>query len=127
MKLSKLADYALVILAEMPDGLISARVLSEKTHLPLATTNKILKALTKNGICGSKGGKTGGFYLSKNKNGISIFDVMVAIDGRPPIFTHCTSGIDCQIVAHCKIQKNSSVINDAISNVLQQTYVSNLL
>lgn len=128
MKMSKMTDYALVILADMNDNeIVSARVLSERTKIPLATTNKLLKALCKSSICNSKGGKTGGFSLAKTKNEISIFDVLVSIDGTPPIFTHCASGIDCIIKSHCKIQKNSAVINQAIISVLQKTKVQDLL
>lgn len=128
MKMSKMTDYALVLLSSIEDQeLISARALSERTHLPLATTNKLLKALLKGKLCNSKGGKTGGFSLAKSKNEISIFDVIVAIDGQPPIFTHCTSGMDCAIQNSCKIKKNSAVINSAINVVLQQTTVQSLL
>ena len=128
MKMSKMTDYALVILADLQDTeLVSARIISERTKIPLATTNKLLKALLKGNLCLSKGGKTGGFSLAKTKSEISIFDVIVAIDGNPPIFTHCASGIDCQIKNFCKIQNNSSIINNAISNVLRQTKIQDLI
>lgn len=128
MKMSKMTDYALVILADLQDTeLVSARIISERTKIPLATTNKLLKALLKGNLCLSKGGKTGGFSLAKTKSEISIFDVIVAIDGNPPIFTHCSSGIDCKIKNFCKIQNNSSIINNAISNVLRQTKIQDLI
>lgn len=128
MKMSKMTDYALVILADLQDQeLVSARIISERTRIPLATTNKLLKALSKSQLCLSKGGKNGGFYLAKSKTEISIFDVIVSIDGNPPIFTHCASGIDCQIQSFCKIQKNSSIINNSILNVLRQTKIQDLL
>lgn len=128
MKMSKMTDYALVLLADISDiETISARILSERTKVPLATTNKLLKALTKSNILRSKGGKTGGFSLTKTKREISIYDVLVSIDGTPPIFTHCASGIDCMIKSHCKIQKNSSIINQAIIDVLRNKTVQDLI
>lgn len=128
MKMSKMTDYALVLLAEIQDNeILSARILSDRTKVPLATTNKLLKSLTKSEILKSKGGKTGGFSLNKTKTEISIYDVLVSIDGHPPIFTHCASGIDCMIKNHCKIQKNSAIINSAIANVLKNTKVQDLI
>lgn len=128
MKMSKMTDYALVLLADMSHTeLVSARLLSERTRIPLATTNKLLKALCKSSLCISKGGKSGGFSLAKTKSEISIYDVIVSIDGKPPIFTHCISGIDCMIKAHCKIKNNSALINDKISKVLQDTKIMDLI
>ena len=66
IKLSKMTDYAVVILAEMAtrDGqLLSAAGLASHTRLPEPTVSKILKLLTKNMIISSKRGINGGYSL----------------------------------------------------------------
>ena len=102
LKINKLTDYAMVILCELSTETIhSATSISQLTHIPLATTNKILKILVKSGICLSKGGKQGGFFLLKSKEKITFLDVINSIEGNPMHITSCTSS--CQLKKSCKI------------------------
>lgn len=128
MKISKLTDYSMVILSEMKeDGLLSATKISEITHVPLATTNKILRILTKSHICFSKGGKTGGFGLLLPLTKISLLQVVKAIEGQTPVFTTCVTNNDCKIQRHCKITKKMQMIDTEINKLLASKFISDLL
>jgi Rrf2 family protein len=128
MKLSKLTDYSMVILSEMKeDTLLSANKISEITHVPLATTNKILRLLAKGKICFSKGGKTGGFGLLLPLNKISLLHVVEAIEGQTPAFTTCITDNECKIQRHCKISKKMLTIDNEINKVLSNKFISDLL
>ena len=74
-------------------------------NLILKLTNKILRLLTKAGICFSQGGKTGGFGLSITPDKISLLQVVQAIEGQQPSFIQCITDTSCKIQIHCKISK----------------------
>ena len=128
MKISKLTDYSMVILSEMKENqLLSAKKISEITHVPLATTNKVLRLLTKANICFSKGGKTGGFSLLIALNKISLLHVVESIEGQTPAFTTCITDNECKIQTHCKISKKMLTIDTEINNVLANKFISDFL
>lgn len=129
LRISKLSDYALLILIEMNQhDMFSSKVLSEKTSIPFATTNKVLKLLVKSQICSSGRGKNGGFSLLKPLNKISVFDVIFAIDEKEIAFTECsTSHSTCQLKSYCKISTKMNSIDKEIYKVLSNKYLSDLL
>lgn len=129
LRISKLSDYALIILVEMNQTeVFSAKNLSEKTSIPFATTNKILKLLVNSKICTSGRGKNGGFSLSKPLSQISVLDVICAIDEKEISFTECsTSHSDCQLKSYCKISKKMNAIDKEIYQVLSKKFLSDLL
>jgi len=69
MKLSHLADYAVVLMtaaARRETGArLSATALSEETGLPLPTTQKLMGQLASSGLLDSHRGAGGGFALSR--------------------------------------------------------------
>lgn len=129
LRISKLSDYALIILTEMNDkNIFSAKKLSEMTSVPLATTNKILKLLTHAKITFAGRGKNGGFSLNKPLSSISVLDVIWAIDEKPTSLTECsTAHSNCQLKSYCKISKKMNIIDKEIYQVLRNKFVSDLL
>ena len=129
LRISKLSDYALIILAEMNESdILSAKTLSEKSSIPFATTNKILKLLVNAHICTSGRGKNGGFSLAKPSNKISVLDVICAIDDKNSSFIECSSPhSECQLKSYCKISTKMNIIDKEIYNVLSSKFLSDLL
>lgn len=131
MRITKLTDYSFLLLAEMKVGeIISSKLLSEKTRVPFATVNKLLRLLTQSGFCSSKGGKTGGFILIKPHSEISLLDVISCIEGLEQHFTECSSiknPTACQINGYCKIAKKIKLIDNEIYNVLRNKFISDLI
>ena len=128
MKITKLTDYAILLLCEMKFGeLISAKQLSEKVNIPFATVNKLLRLLTAVNICFSKGGKLGGFGLSRKHSEISLMDILLSIDDININFTACTNTeAKCQLKKSCKISVKMNLINDEIHDTLRKRYLSDL-
>lgn len=122
--MNKLTDYAMMILLELNSTeVFSARHLSEKTKIPLATTNKILKLLAKSQLCESKNGKNGGFYLKKLN--ISVLDVLNSMEENGTQLTECIShDKGCQLSSHCKISKKMRKLNDDLSAILNSYLIS---
>jgi Rrf2 family protein len=128
LRISKLTDYALVILTEMQESqLHSASSLSQLTHIPLATTNKILKLLLIGKICSSKSGKMGGFLLVQPKHKISLLAVIQTIDGCNMRLTQChNNNSSCQLIKCCKITDKMNLIDKEINNILSNKFISDL-
>lgn len=130
MHITKLTDYSFLLLCEMKVGeLVSSKVLSERTKVPFATVNKLLRLLTKGGFCSSKGGKTGGFILTKLHSEVSLLEIISCIEGTETHLTACSSNTDehCQLKKHCRISQKMKLIDNEIYAVLRKKFLSDLL
>jgi FeS assembly SUF system regulator len=102
LRLSKMTDYAVVILATLADAqgaFYNAPTLSERTGLPVPTVQKLLKILTRAGLLSSHRGASGGYSLLRAANEISVRHIIEAIDG-PIALTDCVDGG----IGHCSVQ-----------------------
>ena len=131
IKLSKMTDYAVVILAEMAShdsALLSATGLSEKTSLPEPTVSKILKLLTKKEIISSKRGINGGYSLIKEPENINMAEVITALDG-PIALTACVEQSDqcCSHEVNCKIKGQWNPVNVAMQQALEKVTLAQMM
>src|SRR3982751_1217307 len=94
LKLGKLTDYAVVVLAEMAGSngaLLAAATLAERTELPEPTVSKILKTLAAAGLVASVRGASGGYRLERDAATIPVTDIINAMEG-PVALTACAEG-----------------------------------
>lgn len=121
LRLSKLTDYAVVVLAKLAvdDAVRTAPNLASSTGIPEPTVAKVLKTLTAAGLVTSFRGARGGYLLSRPLSAIPISDVIAAIDG-PIALTACvegsSSGCDCQDI--CCMRGLWDPVNEAIRSAL---------
>lgn len=130
-KLSKLADYAVVVLAALdhhPDA-VSASVLAAETRLPEPTAAKILKILSGAGLVTSTRGIKGGYVLTKPLTELNIKDVISAIDG-PIALTACvdrSEGGGCELSGSCAMHSRWDKVNAALTNALENVTLASML
>src|SRR3954451_2125378 len=122
MRLSHLADYAVVLMtaaARRPAGArLSATELAGETGVPLPTTQKLMGQLAACGLLSSARGASGGFALSKPAADISLADIVEAVEG-PIAMTMCSSGsTDCALDAHCRVKPHMGVVGNAVRGAL---------
>lgn len=122
MRLSHLADYAVVLMtaaARRPAGArLSATELSCDTGVPLPTTQKLMGQLAGSGLLTSARGASGGFTLSKPPGEISLADIVEAVEG-PIAMTVCSEGrTDCALDAHCRVKPHMGVVGNAVRGAL---------
>ncbi|MGE3853642.1 MAG: SUF system Fe-S cluster assembly regulator [Planctomycetota bacterium] len=134
-RLSKLADYGIVLLACFArdacgeQGCTSATDLAETTSLPLPTVSKILKLLGKAGVLESIRGARGGYKLSRPPEEIALTDVIVALDG-PIAMTECcqaAGNCGCDIEAGCPVRINWQRINTAVHAALSSVSLAEMI
>lgn len=130
LRISKLTDYAMVILAYMgqePERVRQASEIAEQTAIAKPTVSKLLKQLTKNNILTSMRGATGGYKLADAPERISIAQIITALEG-PVAITECNLGQDhCAISNKCQITSPWLKINAVIYHALASYSLNDLL
>jgi FeS assembly SUF system regulator len=124
IRLSKLADYGIVImtnLARQPGRHHNAPEIAARSHIPQPMVSKILKALARAGLLTSQRGAKGGYGLARPAEAISVAEVISALDG-PIALTACIEDGPggCEIEALCPARANWHRINDAIRSALDE-------
>jgi FeS assembly SUF system regulator len=123
MRLSHLADYAVVLMtaaARRPAGArLSATELSAETGVPLPTAQKLMGQLAARGLLRSVRGASGGFSLAKAAQEISLADIVEAVEG-PIALTMCSDSANhqCLLDAHCRVKPHIGVVGRAVRGAL---------
>jgi FeS assembly SUF system regulator len=124
IRLSKLTDYAVVMLSYMAarEGEVYTTCrLAERTAVPEPTAAKILKHLAKAGILVSQRGSNGGYELARPAAAVSVAEIIVALDG-PIALAACVDGSDdhCGVEKLCSMRGNWNRVNRAIRSALEE-------
>lgn len=131
LRLSKLTDYAVVVLIRLADGeraLLRAGAdeavqtspgIAAATGVPEPTVAKVLKALASANLVLSQRGAHGGYRLARPITAISVADVIAAVDG-PIALTACVEGASggCDVHSKCAMKGRWDPVNDAIRTAL---------
>ena len=129
LRISKLTDYATVVLAEMardPDRVFTTAELAAQTRVAAPTVSKLLKALGRDELVASFRGAHGGYQLARSPEAISVADIIEAIEG-PVSITECTrTDSQCELEAVCSIGSNWQKINRAIQGALEDLTLARL-
>jgi len=131
LKLSRLTDYAVVILTIMEkqgDEPVSAAIVAEQSKLPEPTVAKILKLLAGNGLLNSIRGIKGGYILDKCLSEVSVKDVITALDG-PIALTACVESATggCDFAPQCGMFGRWDRVNRAMQDALSSVSIADML
>jgi len=131
MRLSHLADYAVVLMtaaARRPAGArLSATELSGETGVPLPTAQKLMGQLAASGLLSSVRGAGGGFALARGATQITLADIVEAVEG-PIALTMCSDSDnhDCILDAHCRVKPHIGVVGKAVRGALDAVSLEQL-
>ncbi|RMF08117.1 MAG: SUF system Fe-S cluster assembly regulator [Alphaproteobacteria bacterium] len=130
IRLTKLADYAVVLMssiAEHPDAVHAAADVARDTHIPAPTVSKILGAMARAGLLVSHRGLKGGFSLARAPQEITVADVIRAIDG-PIALTNCIEEAPgaCEILDCCRVRGYWYRINAAVTSALEDVTLAEI-
>ncbi len=130
LKLSKLTDYATVILSYMAkehNQMHATQEISEQTGIAQPTVSKILKLLVKAKILSSTRGVKGGYLLARVPEKISVATVICALEG-PIALTECSaSHKHCEQASGCDIHGNWGLINQKVFNALESVTLADMI
>ena len=140
MRLSNLADYAIVTMsaasrhcgkASLVDAdhkyraRTSATELAGETGLPLPTVQKLVSKLSAAGLLRATRGAGGGLQLARPAAAISVADIVEAVEG-PIALTACIDGGECVVEHDCAVRPHWPVVNAALRGALADISLAQL-
>jgi len=131
MRLSSMADYAVVTMSAAARHCGSARVsaaqLALETGLPVPTVQKLVSRLTAAGLLRSVRGAHGGLQLARPAAAITLADIVEAVEG-PIALTSCVEAArhDCGLEACCTVRPHWPLVNEALRGALAQVPLTQL-
>jgi len=130
LRVSKLTDYATVImtvLADTANGVVSAQDVAARARLELPTVSKLLKQLAHASLVESFRGVNGGYRLAREPARITIAEIVTAMEG-PIGMTECSAHAGlCDHESHCGVRVNWQRINQAIARALANVTLADML
>lgn len=124
---------ALTNLASKYDkGIVKIGDIAKQEKIPQRFLESILLDLRKMGILGSKLGKTGGYYLKKHPDDVSLLDIIRHFEGSVALM-YCVSEKSYQPCEFCKIEETCKIrhvfkkIRDNTYDILQEATLASLI
>ena len=122
LRLSKKADYALIAmkhLAQRQDAVsASAREIAGAYDIPIELLAKVLQKLVRTGLLRSVQGTRGGYVLGRPSSGITVGDIIQAIDGPFTVTACSTERNTCEQFGKCNIRDPLWRIKERIVSAL---------
>ena len=131
MRLSSMADYAVVTMAAASRRCggtrVSASQLAEETGLPVPTVQKLVSRLTAAGLLRSSRGAGGGLKLARPAAAITLADIVEAVEG-PIALTPCIEHgrHDCTLESACMVRPHWPLVNAALRGALAEVSLTRL-
>jgi len=133
LRLSKLTDYAVVVLIRLADAdagvcrasgaepVQTSPGIAAATGVPEPTVAKVLKSLAGANLVLSLRGARGGYRLARPLAAVSVAEVIAAVDG-PIALTACVDGGlgGCDVQGMCAVKGRWDLVNEAIRQALEQ-------
>lgn len=121
MRLSNLADYAVITMSQAArhcgGGRVSASELAAETGLPAPTVQKLVSKLVGAGLLRSVRGAGGGLQLARPAAAISLADIVEAVEG-PIALTACLEGSECSVDHDCRVKPHWPLVNETLRSAL---------
>ena len=119
MQFTQTTDYGFRVVLYLsgisPTEVVSAQKIAESQRIPQRFLQKVMRPLTRTGIVCSKRGTAGGFSLSKAADEITLYDVVLAMEGSV-VLNRCLNETD---VCNLRV-KTVCPVHQALSAVQEQ-------
>ena len=132
MKISTKGDYATRAMQDLAwhyeKGPIQIEDIARRQHLPVRYLEQILLSLKRAGFLESKRGVSGGYYLAKHPQEITIGAIIRATEG-PIIPIFCVGSGKREICVeepHCSLRDIWADVRDAVAKILDHTTLEDL-
>ena len=131
MNLTKKSSYGLIAALELahnseatPQSAVS---IAEQYSLPVSFIEKILHELRHAGIVSSKQGRTGGYYLARSPEDISVRNVLEALGESLDLVGCLNSESHCELTDCCPTQGAWRHIDTRFKSLLDSLSLQSLL
>jgi len=130
MELTKRGDYAvraMLALARAPkDRLTSVRQIAEEMAIPVRFLPQVMGDLAAAGLVEATTGRAGGYRLTRPPSGITLLDVVEAVEGDSRRRTCVLRGGPFGVDGHCDVHEVFFAAQDAMLQTLAGARLSDL-
>jgi len=106
---------------------LGVKDICELANTPESFTAKILQNLVRRDIISSKKGPSGGFYISRKLEDITLFDIVDAIDGDA-VFKKCGLGLSqCNAAPPCPLYDQFAIVRDELNTMCRSNNLRDLV
>ena len=129
--LSKSTEYAiralvLVQLRNWEQKRPGVGEIAKEIEAPEAYTAKILQTLTKNKLMDSMKGRGGGFFFKDNQSNLTIYDVILVVEGDA-YFHKCGFGLkQCNNDNPCPLHEKYKVVREGFFDIVKTETIKSL-
>ena len=129
MIITRRSDYAIRICRALRDGKIhNVREICQVEDIPKAFAYKIIREMESNGLVKSERGNQGGYYLNRDLNDVTMYDI-VSVTEDDLAIVHCMKepcGRDTDELP-CKVHLGMERIQNMLLNELKSKSVASIL
>ena len=131
IRITRQTDYGIAILAYLAakpmEAIHTARDVAAVSHVPLPMVSKILKTLAREGLLISHRGVKGGYSPARQPDGITLGEVIQALEGRMGL-TECASHPgSCEHEPICPVRTNWQRVNSVVREALEGIPLSDMM
>lgn len=126
---SSTAEYALravMHLARMPGARATALEIAQETRTPPRYASKVLQQLASAGLVVAQRGPSGGFTLARSPAGLSVLDVINAVDPIERIRL-CPMGVAHPGGRLCRLHQRLDDAIGAVQSVLAESTIAEMI
>jgi FeS assembly SUF system regulator len=123
IRFSRLADYAILLMTHVAQapGVHNAVDAARITGVPAPTASKVMARLAGRGLLTSLRGAKGGYVLARAAEGITVTEIVSALDGPIALTTCMKAGpSSCEIEPVCPSRISLGTINRAVERALNE-------
>jgi Rrf2 family protein len=100
--------------------------IAREIEAPAAFTAKILHQLTRRQLLDSMKGRGGGFFFKDNQSDLSLYDVILVLEGDR-LFTRCGFGLkDCSDAVPCPFHEEYNHIREGFLNLARTKTIASM-
>ena len=129
----KYAIRSLIYLANFADSgaKIGLKKITEDLNIPSPFLGKILQSLARENVLCSTKGPHGGFALGKKPEEISLYDIIVLVDGES-YFSNCIIRLEpcscfTEEISTCPIHKRFNGMRDELISFYKETTLADII
>ncbi len=134
--LSKKTRYAMLAMTELArrygEGPVPIGSIAEQERIPRRFLEGILLALKNNGYLDSTRGKTGGYFLSRPPEEVSLAEIVTLFEGSVGMLNCVCENVYqpcefCKDESDCKIRYTFRKVHDSTAAILKNTSLKDLV
>ena len=130
LRFTKQVDYGLMamqyIAEHQGDAAVSVKRISDEFGIPAERLAKVLQRLAKGKLMVGHSGPRGGYRLTRPPSGVTVGQVVRALEGPLAIVSCMTDHGRCALTSRCTLRKPARKLQAAITDLLDTTTLAEL-